>query len=1491
MKRVLGLDLGTTSIGWALVEEGTEDETSKIVKLGVRVVPLTTDEKQDFERGKPQSKNATRTLKRGARRNLFRYKLRREHLKEQLREMGFITAEDALAESGKGSTFELLALRAKAATEQVSKAEFARVLLAINKKRGYKSNRKAKTEEEGEAIDSMGIALELYENDLTPGQYIYRLLQAGTGHFPDFYRSDLQGEFDRIWEVQRIYYPDQLTDELYDNLLGKNKNQTWAICKEPFGLEGIKRTGKKIEQKKENYAWRVAALQEKMDLETLAIVLQEINNDINKSSGYLGAISDRSKELYFNKKTVGQYKYDKVKSNPHASLKNMVFYRQDYMDEFEKVWETQATYYPELKSGERKAKIRDTIIFHQRRLKSQKGLISRCEFEKSEIDVERDGKKKRMEIGPRVIPRSSPLFQHFKIWQMLNNLEFEHFDTREKILFRELDEDIRQRVFEELDRRSSMKAPEILKIIARYLDIDRRPSNWNANYESIEGNRTKQAFYKVYESIAQAEGYGFDWSKRLSQEVEEELKAVFEQLGIMPSILDFNPEEEPVEEQESYRLWHLIYSSEDDPLNIPEEEQLVYGKNMVKLKKKLHLKYGFPPKYAGMLANISLLQDYGSLSAKAIKRILPFLRAGHEYSEACMLAGYNHSNSKTKEEWDNRTLEPKMELLKKNSLRNPVVEKILNQMVHVVNQVIEQYGKPDEVRIELARELKASIKERDRITKGMNAAFRRHEEIRQVLRNEFGILNPTRNDIIRYKLYDELRPLGYHTPFTNRYIRKEDLFSKKIDIEHIIPKARLFDDSFSNKTLAYRDVNLQKGNRTAYDFISEDKRLDRDNYEQRVATLYNRGRGTISKAKRDKLLMKASEIPEDFIRRDLRDSQYIAKKAKELLERVIRDVNTTSGQITAKLREDWDLVNVMKELNMPKYEMAGMTYYEERKNGQQIKKIKDWTKRDDHRHHAMDALTVAFTTRSHVQYLNNLNALSSVRVDEIRHQDSRLYGIREKITEVVDRGPERRKKRRFKRPIPDFREQAKKHLESILVSHKAKNKVTTWNLNKIKGAKNPQKVRTPRGQLHQETVYGRIMVPEKKSVKIGSNMDAELISKVTKPIYRMALLERLNAYGGDPKKAFVGKNSLKKNPVIVEERTGEVLPEKVDVLLQKEVFTIRKPVGPDLKVSSVIDQGVKRKLEERLAEYGGKPKEAFADLETNPIWLNEPQGIAIKRVTIRAQFQGMSDNALHIKRDHHGAPVRDENGAFVPADFVNLGNNHHVAIYIDPEGKLQEKAVSFFEAVTRVNQGLPPVDKDYNADQGWRFVFTLKQNEMFIFPSEGFDPWDFDLKDQQNAAIISPHLFRVQKISTKNYLFTNHKETRAVSGDDLKNRKSLIGIKYHFIQSPSRLRGILKVRLNHLGQIVEVIGGVRKEEDRGDGGENEDGLVNEPAREYQSKRIRFSSSDEDKEDEIRYFQTHDLVTRLRHTVSLIRRAFGVGRTGKENLPLRIRFNQ
>ena len=293
MKRILGLDLGTNSIGWAVVNEAENaNEKSSIVKLGVRAIHFDTFVNSDtgkelkgdpadfFKAGKGVSPNAGRTQMRGARRNLQRYKLRRENLMEILRENNIITDESVLSENGNFSTFETFRLRAKAATQEVSLEHFARILLMINKKRGYKSNRKAKDGEEGSLIDGMEIAKRLYDEDLTHGQLGYEILSSGKNHLPDFYSSDLQCELDRIWNFQSKFYPDILTESLKKEIEGKNASQTWAILQKHFvwkesvriwdndrgcnveevvekRISGIKRSVKGRDLKLENYKWRV----------------------------------------------------------------------------------------------------------------------------------------------------------------------------------------------------------------------------------------------------------------------------------------------------------------------------------------------------------------------------------------------------------------------------------------------------------------------------------------------------------------------------------------------------------------------------------------------------------------------------------------------------------------------------------------------------------------------------------------------------------------------------------------------------------------------------------------------------------------------------------------------------------------------------------------------------------------------------------------------------------------------------------------------------------------------------------------------------------------------------------------------------------------------------------------------------------------------------------------------------------------------------------
>lgn len=1388
MKKILGLDLGTTSIGWALVNEKENDnEQSSIIKLGVRVNPLTTDEQKNFDEGKPITTNADRTVKRGMRRNLQRYKLRRDTLLSVLKEQGFISDDTILCEQGNRSTFQTLQLRAKAATEEVSLADLARILLLINKKRGYKSSRKVDADTDGKSIDGMSVARTLYENNLTPGEYAYGRLQQGKKYIPDFYPSDLRAELNRIWECQRQYYPEILTDALRENLHGKNEKQTWAICHKPFGIVGMKRNGNKAEQKVENYRWRKEALTKQLGLEELAIVLQKINSQINGASGLLGAISDRSKELYFLKQTVGQYQWNELQKNPNYSLKNQVFYRQDYLDEFERIWETQRKFHPEL-TDELKHELRDIVIFYQRPLKSQKGLVGFCELESSQKEIIKDGKQKTVTVGLRCCPKSSPLFQCFKIWQSINNISVTGniIPERQRDLFgdeiinkygtRPLMEEEKQKLFRELNLKERMSAAEILKL----LFPDER--NLKLNFKEVKGNTTMSAFVNACRQVIYMSGHDdIDFSKQSAQYTTNTIKEVFGTIGAHADFLTFDPclDGKEFAQQPAYRLWHLLYSYTGDNSATGDE----------RLKERIADICGLDKEYASAFASIALQDDYGSLSAKAMRKILPFMMDGNEYSVACEYAGYRHSKrSLTKEELDNKPLVNTIPLLKRNSLRNPVVEKILNQMINVVNTVSETYGKPDEIRIEMARELKKSAKEREQMTKDMNDAKKKNDEYKQVLQSEFGITNPSRNDVIRYRLYKELEQNGFKTIYTQTYIPKDKLFSKEFDIEHIIPQARLFDDSMSNKTIEARQANIEKGSATAYDYVlGKYGKQGAEEYKQRVDKMLEDGK--ISKTKQKKLLMREQDIPEGFIDRDLRDSQYIARKAREILESMVRTVVPTTGSVTDRLREDWQLVDVMKELNWDKYDRLGLTETITDHDGRQIRRIKDWTKRNDHRHHAMDALTIAFTRYSFIQYLNNMNARSD--------KSPNIYGIEQKELSRDSHG-----KLRFVPPMPlnNFRSEAKKHLEDILVSIKAKNKVMTKNPNKTKCAKGKTKTTlqlTPRGQLHNETIYGRIRQYAAKEERVGSAFNAEKIATVANKRLREALAARLRQFNGDPKKAFTGKNSLDKNPIYLDTAHTACVPPKVKTVTLEPTYTIRKEVNKDLNVEKVIDPHIRHILQERLKEYNDNVKEAFSNLEENPIWLNKERGIAIKRVTINGVSNAI---ALHDKHDHHGKKLLDSEGRPMPTDFVSTSNNHHVAIFRDAEGNLQEHIVSFFEATMRASQHLPVIERDYNKELGWQFLFTMKQNEYFVFPNEktGFNPNETDLLDPKNYAEISRNLFRVQTLSNKDYIFRHHLETT------VDRIKELSEIKWKRITALNKLNGIVKVRVNHIGQIVAV---------------------------------------------------------------------------------------
>lgn len=1267
---VFGLDLGIASIGYAVARIAEED--AKILDCGVRITDISSDQENDFKKGKPVSLNAERTASRGLRRQYQRAKQRREHLISIFLNAGLITHETPLKEVGPNTTHQTLRLRAKAVTEAITLEEFVRVLLMLSKKRGFQSNRK----------------------------------------------SD----------------------------------------------KGDKKEGE-----------------------------------------YLAGISLRHQLLVENKWTIGQYLVHQIDSNPHVSLVNKPFSRYDMRMEFITLWETQKKYHPQLQDNDLYEAVKRELLY-QRPLRSQKGLLSFCQFESKKVDVKlSDGTVKSKRIGSRVIPRSHPLFQLFKTWQVVNNLVLMADNEEIPITLDEC-----YMLVDKLSTVRKLTKTHLLKLLLG--KSKRKDVKYEINYDEIEGNVTGAALYEGFQKMLIKVGYCQEKKSLTPFEIQE----AFEQLGWNTDVLYFDEKDtnRSMEQGDYYKLWHLLYSYEGDK-SVSGIEGL--KKKLVHLLHLQNRKDGM--ELAELLAkSVNFKSDYGSLSAKAIRKILPGLKQGLHYDKACSLAGYRHSAaSLTREEIDSKELLTAIDILPRNSLHNPIVEKVLNQMIHVVNALIEKYGNPDRIVIELARELKLTAKQRQKAEKARFDNEKNNNRIRKILQDEFLIPNPSRTDITKYKLWEELKENSFNTLYSNRPVSAQDLFVPgKIEIEHIIPRSRLFDDSLANKTLEYRDVNLEKGNKTAFDYMLQKYGEDSAEvvaYKLRCEKSYTK----LSPKKLKYLLMKGKDIPQDFVERDLRQTQYIAKEAASLLTAVTREVVHTTGSITAQLREDWGLVDVMQELNWKMYEAIGQVLYYENSKGQSRKRIEDWSKRDDHRHHAMDAITIAFTDRATIQYFNTLNAESLYQSTENLTEQQRKdffasWNIHKHYAEKRVSGG------KVLPPMKNIRAEAKEALQGIFVSIKNTGRVYTPNINRVKTTNGTieQRCITPRGALHKDTFYGKVKHPYIDVVKVDKNMDDALIDTVVNREYRTALRNRLQEYGGDASKAFTGKNAIKvgKNPIYL--TNGQMLPEKVEVRKWEEVYTKRVEISSFTKrdeIENVLDEGIKQLLLQRFDEDSvtkvknndGKTvnKKPFSDLDTNPIYQNKEKRITIKRVHIRASVTDAT-------------PIHEDLGK--NKDFVQLRNNHHVAFYKHPsldkkgnpvyneKGEMQytweEVVVSFFEATKRAQCKQPIINKEYNKELGWQFMFILKRNDYIVFANDeqNFNPREVDIKDPKYRKLVAANLYRVQKLANKNYYFRLQTDTTVKEDLQLKD----VTFKRYSSLESLQNSNFVKVRIDHIGNIVWV---------------------------------------------------------------------------------------
>ena len=970
---------------------------------------------------------------------------------------------------------------------------------------------------------------------------------------------------------------------------------------------------------------RADAASKEVSLEELGRVLLHINqkrgykhsrisNSDSKETAYVQEVNSRYDDLKAEGLTIGQHFAAKLKENEQETadgkkyynyrIKEQVYPRHAYEEEVKQILEVQSQYNPDVLSPDVCKEIMD-IIFYQRDLKSCKNLVSLCEFES--YTITKDGKV--INIGPKVAPRTSPLAQLSSILETANNITIRNRKNDELYISPEQ----RKAIADFLDNHEVMKLTDLYKI----LNIGRKDGWWagKAIGKGLKGNTTK---CQIREALSGLPKEQVDSLTAFNLEIDEN---VDEETGeVRKRINNTQAEQQPL-----YKLWHMLYSIKDNKelagalnhLGIEDEESI---EKLCKLDFRT----------AG----------YANKSAKAIGRILPYLMEGMMYSEACELAGFDHSRRINPD----RVLLTHLPQIQKNELRQPVVEKILNQLVNIVNALLENEGAIDEIRVELARELKQSKDERNEAFKRNNQNERLNKELAERIM-KYG-LTPTRNRILKLKMWEESE---HSCMYCGQPVDPVE-FLKGVDVEreHIIPRGLLFDNSFTNQVCSCRRCNSKKGMRTAYDFIADDKGQEGlDTYIDRINDLFNRKK--ISRSKFNRLLAshkayisrksqgketdEDKELWENFIDRQLRQSQYIAKKSVDMLQQVCKNVYTTSGSVTDFVRHQWGYDELLHELNFERFKKAGLTaMVKQLHSGKEVEveRIKDWTKRLDNRHHAVDALAIACTTQGMIQRLNTLNASRDVMLEELNSNDQRL----------VDPDRSMLEKWIYVQPHISYAE-AKNEVDKIVISQRPNTRITVPGKRYV--TKNGKRtlaqtgIIVPRGALHAEFVYGRIMKQEAD----GVTMTPQYVRK-----YKLGIGAQGFLFNG---KEFY-KEELKKDSktglssIVVTDKIKDVLDKIVDGDIRQRILE---------RLNRGFEEGV---------DYRVNVAKALANLKNlddDPVYSDDAMTRPIR--TVRKYVS--SSTMVAIRMDSNGRPIA----------FVEPDDNHHVAFYKDEDSVRKQK--------------------------------------------------------------------------------------------------------------------------------------------------------------------------------------------------------------------------
>ena len=583
---------------------------------------------------------------------------------------------------------------------------------------------------------------------------------------------------------------------------------------------------------------------------------------------------------------------------------------------------------------------------------------------------------------------------------------------------------------------------------------------------------------------------------------------------------------------------------------------------------------------------------------------------------------------------------------------------------------------------------------------------------------------PSAKELQRYKLWLEQK---YRSPYTGKSISLTKLFTSAYQIEHVIPQSRYFDDSFSNKVICESEVNSLKDNMLGYEFIKNHggeiihctmlgdvKVLSESEYKAFVNDHYAH-----NKRKRENLLLE--DIPQEFLNRQMNDSRYISKVVKALLSNIVRAegeeeatskfVVSCSGGITDRLKKDWGLNDVWNKIVYPRFErlnrLTGTEAFGqwENKDGKRVFQTavplelqRGFNKkRIDHRHHAMDALVIACTSRNIINYLNNESANNPKKREDLRQK-------------LCD------KNRTIRKPWETFTQDATAALEDVIVSFKNYVRIINKATNYYEryGVEGKKVIAEQRGDdmwairkpMHEATYYGRVNLRRKKKVNLRVALDnISSICDNKLRIYINGLVEK----GFNTKQIlddFKNTNdhfSMQKiDKVEIWQFTNE----------EEKLVATRKPLDTSFdskKIASITDTGIQTILLNYLETKGGDSTIAFT-----------PEGIVEMNQNISKYNNGKEHMPILKVRLYtklgKKIPVGQTGCKAKQFVIAEAGTNLYFAIYEDEEGKRSYRTIPLNEVVERLKQGLSPVPE--KNDKGILLKFYLSPNDLVYVPME-----------------------------------------------------------------------------------------------------------------------------------------------------------------------------